>query len=39
MPNARGLLRTPLRLDDMAALIEHYGGRRAAQREAASSAG
>ena len=40
IPNARGLLRTPLRLDDMAALIEHYGGRRAAaQREAAPSAG
>ena len=39
VPNARGLLRTPLRLDDMAALIEHYGGRRAAQGEAASSAG
>jgi DNA-binding NtrC family response regulator len=40
IPNARGLLRTPLRLDDMAALIEHYGRRRAAaQREAAPSAG
>jgi len=37
VPNARGLLRTPLRLEDMAALAEHYGGRHAsAQREAAS---
>ena len=27
VPNARGLLRAPLRLEDMAALIEHYGGR------------
>lgn len=40
VPNARGLLRSPLRLDDMAALIEHYGGRAsAAQREAAASGG
>lgn len=30
VPNARGLLRAPLRLDDMAALISHYGGRYAA---------
>jgi hypothetical protein len=37
VPNARGLLRAPLRLEDMAALIEHYGARAAAaQREAAS---
>jgi DNA-binding NtrC family response regulator len=36
VPNARGLLRAPLRLEDMAALVEHYGGRvAAAQREAA----
>jgi len=27
IPNARGLLREPLRPEDMAALIEHYGGR------------
>ncbi|HVH02145.1 MAG TPA: response regulator [Amaricoccus sp.] len=40
VPNARGLLRSPLRLDDMAALIEHYGGRASAvQREAAASGG
>ena len=33
IPNARGLLRTPLRPDDMAAMVEHYGGRYAsAQR-------
>jgi CheY-like chemotaxis protein len=29
IPNARGLLRTPLRPEDMAALVEHYGGRHA----------
>jgi DNA-binding NtrC family response regulator len=29
IPNARGLLRAPLRPEDMAALIEHYGGRYA----------
>lgn len=29
VPNARGLLRAPLRLEDMAALVEHYGGRSA----------
>lgn len=34
VPNARGLLRTPLRIEDMAALIEHYAGRAAARREA-----
>jgi DNA-binding NtrC family response regulator len=40
VPNARGLLRAPLRLEDMAALIEHYVGRAAAaQREAATSGG
>ena len=47
VPNARGLLRAPLRLEDMAALIEHYGGgpprrsarrrRRAADGQAAAS--
>lgn len=29
VPNARGLLRAPLRLEDMAALVEHYGARSA----------
>jgi len=28
IPNARGMLREPLRLEDMAALVQHYGGRR-----------
>jgi DNA-binding NtrC family response regulator len=36
VPNARGLLRTPLHPEDMAALIEHYGGRYAATRDRAS---
>jgi DNA-binding NtrC family response regulator len=37
IPNARGLLREPLRPEDMAALIEHYGGKYVtAQRERAS---
>lgn len=27
VPNARGLLRTPPRLDDMAAMVHHYGAR------------
>ncbi len=35
VPNARGLLRAPLRLEDMAALVEHYGGRYADKRETA----
>jgi DNA-binding NtrC family response regulator len=39
IPNARGLLRTPLRLEDMAALIEHYGGRYASSRRARASSG
>lgn len=30
IPNARGLLRSPLRPEDMAALVEHYGARSAA---------
>jgi CheY-like chemotaxis protein len=30
IPNARGLLRAPLRPEDMAALVEHYGARSAA---------
>jgi DNA-binding NtrC family response regulator len=32
IPNARGLLRAPLRLEDMAALVAHYGRRHAEQR-------
>ncbi len=40
IPNARGLLREPLRPDDMAALVEHYGGRYASsQRSEAAAAG
>ena len=39
VPNARGLLRAPLRLEDMAALIEHYGSRHAAAQRAAASGG
>lgn len=29
VPNARGLLRSPARLEDMAALVQHYGTRQA----------
>lgn len=29
IPNARGLLRAPLRPEDMAALVQHYGARAA----------
>lgn len=37
IPNARGLLRAPLRPEDMAALVEHYGARSAtAGRDGAS---
>jgi DNA-binding NtrC family response regulator len=40
VPNARGLLRSPPGIEDMAAMIEHYAGRAsAAQREAAISGG
>ena len=28
VPNARGILISPARLEDMAALVEHYGGQR-----------
>jgi len=28
IPNARSLLRMPLRIDDLAALVDHYAGRR-----------
>jgi DNA-binding NtrC family response regulator len=37
IPNARGLLRAPLRLEDMAALIEHYGGRYVSGQPARAS--
>lgn len=37
IPSARGLLREPLRPDDMAALVEHYGGRYAAESRDRSS--
>jgi DNA-binding NtrC family response regulator len=40
VPNVRGLLRAPLQLEDMAALVEHYGGRHAqAARAAATTSG
>lgn len=39
IPSARGLLHEPLRAEDMAALVEHYGGRYAAgTRDKASGA-
>ena len=37
VPNARGVLTTPLHLEDMAALVEHYGGRYAARKTPASA--
>ncbi len=37
IPNARGLLRSPLRPEDMAALVEHYASRSRAH--AATAAG
>ena len=39
IPNARGLLRAPLRPEDMAALVEHYGGRYASTRRERASSG
>lgn len=39
IPNARGVLRQPLRPQDMAALVEHYGGRHAQTRDSESSGG
>ena len=39
IPNARGLLRAPLRPEDMAALVEHYGARSAAAVRKSASAG
>jgi DNA-binding NtrC family response regulator len=39
VPNARSLLISPARLDDMAALVEHYGGRRATPMPIAASGG
>jgi DNA-binding response OmpR family regulator len=34
VPNARGLLHRPPRLEDMAAIIEYYGNRRTGRRQA-----
>jgi DNA-binding NtrC family response regulator len=39
IPNARGLLRAPLRPEDMAAMVEHYGGRHASGRRGQASGG
>lgn len=39
IPNARGLLRAPLKPEDMAALVEHYGGRHVTAREREASGG
>jgi DNA-binding response OmpR family regulator len=39
IPNARGLLREPLRLGDMAALVQHYGSRHASSQQAMASSG
>jgi DNA-binding NtrC family response regulator len=39
VPNARGLLACPARLEDMAALVEHYGGRRVAASAAPAVSG
>jgi DNA-binding NtrC family response regulator len=39
VPNARGVLQAPLRPEDMAALIEHYGGRYASARRKRASGG
>lgn len=38
IPNARGLLRAPLRPEDMAALVSHYAERSAAARRKAAGA-
>jgi CheY-like chemotaxis protein len=37
VPNARGLLRESMRLEDMAALVQHYGGRYAANARVRTS--
>jgi DNA-binding NtrC family response regulator len=39
VPNARGLLRESMRLDDMAALVQHYGGRYAAEARVRTPSG
>lgn len=39
IPNARSVLNEPLRPDDMAALLEHYGGRYASRLRAEASGG
>ncbi len=38
VPNARGLLRSPLKPDDMAALVEHYANRAGAAQASARMA-
>lgn len=37
IPNARALLRAPLKLEDMVALVEHYGGRHLTEQRARAS--
>jgi CheY-like chemotaxis protein len=39
VPNARGLLRSPLRPEDMAALVEHYAAKASGRRFAGRAAG
>lgn len=39
IPNARGVLKTPARPEDMAALVEHYGSRHDRERLSAVSGG
>jgi DNA-binding NtrC family response regulator len=39
VPNARGVLQEPFRPEDMAALIEHYGGRYVSARRKVASGG
>jgi DNA-binding NtrC family response regulator len=39
IPNARGLLRAPLRPEDMAALVEHYAARTAAAASRSRASG
>lgn len=39
VPNARGLLRAPLRPEDMAAMVEHYAAKASARQPAERAAG
>lgn len=39
IPNARSLMRAPLRVEDMAAMVQHYGGKFAAQNIAPHARG